>query len=108
MRWLMETKYDWSLAPADVSLIATQRDKTVIVFKGSITNSDVCAYDGFLEGYWGGKDEFCRNSKNWSVEVAWADSLLLMNGQFLGNPYGITPYEGDWKDSLEQRPAEKN
>lgn len=104
----METKYDWSLAPADASLIATQRDKTVIVFKGNITNSDVCAYDGFLEGYWGGKDEFCRNSKNWSVEVAWADSFLLMNGQFLGNPYGITPYEGDWKDSLEQRPVEKN
>lgn len=75
----MGTKYDWSSVPAEVNWIATD------------------GYSGIPWGY----ENKPRRIDECFVEMnrdEWPVSVHQI----------VTPYKGDWKDSLEQRPVEKN
>lgn len=71
----MKTKYDWSNVPKSVNWIATDDYRNMA---WGYINKPVLK-----------SETFCTTGKNeWPVSIH----------QF------VNPYEGDWKDSLEERP----
>ncbi|ATD18441.1 hypothetical protein [Acinetobacter baumannii] len=76
----MGTKYDWSNVPKEVNWIAT----------------DVI---GYAFGWTNQPHFHSSGQKRWNDEDCYLHFHIFPE---------LNPYKGDWKDSLEQRPAEKN
>lgn len=88
------TKYDWSNVPPEVKLIATD-SIGVSLWAGEITRSDLQLYPrtSHVRAYWGLTGKLFESDLYKTVKV------------YSGGAFGVTPYQGDWRESLEHRPS---
>lgn len=75
----MKTKYDWSGVPEEVKWIAT---------------------DGYSGWAWG----YCKEAPYIDVDM-WNSKHEYVDVEKL---YDVCPYQGNWQDSLEERPSEND